>query len=176
MRKRTVIILSSVASITASALGGGVAFGAGQSVPDSVGTIHGCYKASGYATGALTVIDTDAGQSCPSDMTAVNWSQTGPAGPSTAGSSGLDQTMEYGQTGGGGQTILRVNCPSDHPYAMGGGYEDIPVPETVSEDRPAAPSAQGNPLTWTGPAGGWQVQIASNPSNEIWTVYAICAK
>jgi hypothetical protein len=57
---------------------GGVAY---SSIPDPMGVIHGCYENSGRT---LRVIDTGAGQSCGAAETALNWSQRGPAGPTSA--------------------------------------------------------------------------------------------
>jgi hypothetical protein len=53
---------------------GGVAI---ASIPSSDGTIHGCYNGQGQ----LRVIDTESGASCVPGETALNWNQTGPAGP-----------------------------------------------------------------------------------------------
>jgi hypothetical protein len=47
------------------------------SIPSGNGTFTGCVA----STGALKLIDTDAGQICPSGQTQVTWNQTGPAGP-----------------------------------------------------------------------------------------------
>ncbi|HEX5995349.1 MAG TPA: hypothetical protein VFY84_09435, partial [Jiangellales bacterium] len=58
-----------------------VAMGAGAalaSIPDSGGVIHGCY---GRTNGKLRVIDTNAGGKCKPGEVALNWNQTGPAGP-----------------------------------------------------------------------------------------------
>jgi hypothetical protein len=51
------------------------------SIPDGGGVIHGCYKTN---QGTLRVIDTALGQTCSNGETALNWSQTGPAGPQGA--------------------------------------------------------------------------------------------
>jgi hypothetical protein len=185
MRKRAWLLSASGAAILAAGLGGGVAFGAVQSVPDSGGTIHGCYKPSGYATGALMVIDTDAGQSCPSDTTAINWNQTGPsgpAGPSTAGPSGLDVTTVFNQVGYNGETQQKALCPSSHPYALGGGVLQVSGASqgNVLESSPTGSGGSITPDagTWNpaNTAEGWYGHISSNSSNEVWTVYAICSK
>ena len=52
-------------------IAGGFAY---ASIPDSAGVIHGCRKTSG---GALRVIDSDAGQQCAGNETALNWNQVG---------------------------------------------------------------------------------------------------
>jgi hypothetical protein len=74
---RPTIIVSAVA-LAALASGGGAALAATSSIPDAQGVIHGCYLS---ATGALRVIDTNAGQSCKSSEIALQWSQKGPQGP-----------------------------------------------------------------------------------------------
>ena len=59
---------------------GGTAFAAVSSIPDSSGTIHGCYDSGGN----VKVINTSATSMCPRGYTSLNWSQTGPqnsAGP-----------------------------------------------------------------------------------------------
>lgn len=48
------------------------------SIPDAIGVIHGCFRTS---TGALRVIDSDAGETCRSGETSLNWNQQGPTGP-----------------------------------------------------------------------------------------------
>ncbi len=53
---------------------GGVAY---ASIPGPDGTIHGCYKTSNPAQGAVIVVDSAA--SCPSGYTALNWNQPGPS-------------------------------------------------------------------------------------------------
>jgi hypothetical protein len=54
------------------------AVAAAASIPDAQGVIHACRDRK---SGALRVIDTEAGQSCSSREAALTWNQTGPAGP-----------------------------------------------------------------------------------------------
>lgn len=54
---------------------GGIAY---ATIPDGGGVIHACYQKN---QGALRVIDTDKAQTCSSSETPLNWSQTGPPGP-----------------------------------------------------------------------------------------------
>lgn len=70
MRKRRRRWLA-LASVTAFALGGGVAY---ASIPDSAGVIHACYVKSG---GALRVVDS----ACKSSETSLSWNQNGVPGP-----------------------------------------------------------------------------------------------
>jgi hypothetical protein len=72
--RRTAIIVFALALV----LIGGAAL---ASIPDSSGVIHGCYKNNNPAKGSVLVVDSEAGESCPSGFTALNWNQTGPQGP-----------------------------------------------------------------------------------------------
>lgn len=76
MRRIRLLLAATVLALSV----GGLAV-ASASIPDSAGVIHGCYKTSNPARGALVVIDTDAGQTCPSGTSPLNWNQTGPQGP-----------------------------------------------------------------------------------------------
>lgn len=125
----------------------GVANDALASIPDSGGTIHGCYQSPPPAHGAnLQVIDTGNGGSCGGGMVSLTWNQTGPqgpagatgpqgpqgaagatgsqgpAGPSTAGAGGLSVTVVYGSAGSNYQAF--AECPTSLPYVLGGGGED----------------------------------------------------
>jgi hypothetical protein len=70
-RSRTLFVLAAVAG---TAIAGGIVY---ATIPDAGGVIHGCYGNNGK----LRVIDTDAGETCNSSETALNWNQTGPEGP-----------------------------------------------------------------------------------------------
>jgi hypothetical protein len=165
MRKRIVITAASAIAILSVGIGGGAALGASSSIPDSSGTIHGCYRSM---TGALRVIDTGAGGSCLGDETSVKWSQTGPAGPSTAGSSGLDTTT-VSNSGTEGLGRSDVYCPSDHPYVLGGG--GYPLNSGVVDTNASlvldAPDYNTSPQ-------GWAVEV--NVSTDHVRAYAICSK
>src|SRR6266540_988382 len=77
MRRTLAVVLAAALLLVV----GAVAY---ASIPGPDGVIHGCYKTSNPAQGALIAID--SGASCPSGYTALNWNQTGPQGP--AGSTG----------------------------------------------------------------------------------------
>jgi hypothetical protein len=64
----------------AAALVGGVVGVAAASIPDSSGVIHGCYKTNNPNRGQVVVIDTDAGQTCSSGYTTLNWNKSASAG------------------------------------------------------------------------------------------------
>jgi hypothetical protein len=75
---RTVIIGAAALALAA----GGTAAGAAIAGPiDSGGVIHGCYGATNADGTTHNFVLQDAGTTCPNNMTAITWSQTGPAGP-----------------------------------------------------------------------------------------------
>jgi hypothetical protein len=71
---RLIIPVVAAASVAATA---GLAY---SSIPDSAGTIHGCYSVS---KGNLRVIDS-ASASCMASERSLNWNQAGPPGPQGA--------------------------------------------------------------------------------------------
>jgi hypothetical protein len=81
IKNRMVIIAG--ATVLVLAAGGGAAYAASASIPDSAGVIHGCYKpTSNGSVSTLGVIDTALpGGTCPKGQTALSWNQTGPQGP-----------------------------------------------------------------------------------------------
>ena len=78
--RHSTIVLPRAAVFAAAALAviGVVAGVAYATIPDGGGVIHACYQ---NLSGALRVIDTDAGDACHSSETALNFNQTGPQGP-----------------------------------------------------------------------------------------------
>ena len=50
-------------------------------IPDGDGIIHACFKSASTNQGALRVIDTDAGQTCGSSETPIQWQATSPDVP-----------------------------------------------------------------------------------------------
>jgi hypothetical protein len=64
-----------LAVVGALLVAGGIAY---ATIPDASGVIHGCYKIN---QGTLRIIDTGTAQTCSSSETPLNWSQTGPQGP-----------------------------------------------------------------------------------------------
>lgn len=90
------------------------------SIPSDNGVIHGCLQPN---NGNITrVVDAEAGQTCASNETPLNWSQTGPQGP--AGEAG--STGPQGETGPAG-----AQGPAGAPGVS--GYEVVvatlsPVP------------------------------------------------
>jgi hypothetical protein len=116
----------------ALAVGGGIAY---ASIPDSGGTIHGCYFKAG---GLLRVIDTARGQTChPSFELPLNWNQagipgppgaTGPQGPKgDKGDPGITtvRTFEVNSAAvvvDDDRVSARVQCPAGSVVTGGGFY------------------------------------------------------
>ncbi len=77
---KTISRFAAVAAVVALALAAGVASGAIPSGSD--GVIHACYQKPGLLAnpGAVRVIDREAGQSCRSNETPIQWNQQGPKG------------------------------------------------------------------------------------------------
>jgi hypothetical protein len=73
-------------------------------IPSADGTITGCRD---NRTGALRVIDAEAGQSCGSRETALTWNQIGPAGPANTSVQVTRTTLASGAE----QSIV-LTCPS----------------------------------------------------------------
>jgi hypothetical protein len=101
--RRKAIIAATLAVVLASVAGIAVA-----SIPDSNGVIHGCRN---LKSGALRVIDSEAGQTCDSKTeAALTWNQTGPQGP--AGSPGLSNVhVVIDQLHGSGTVSQTLLCP-----------------------------------------------------------------
>jgi hypothetical protein len=168
-----------IASSLVVAAGAGIAY---ASIPGPDGVIHGCYKNSNPAQGALITVDSAA--SCPSGYTALNWNQTGlqgPAGPSTAGSSGLD----IGTYTGGGSAFGYGNnlavCPSDHAHALGGGVDAGGTSGfAITQDEPAifnystGAVTLGSSGTGSVPNAWWSQTVGGGDNGGM--AYVICSK
>ena len=78
-------------------------------IPSADGTIHGCRD---NRTGAVRVIDAEAGQQCSSRETALTWNQTGPAGPpGLAGVHVLDVAIRNAD-GNAYPNVGTLQCPT----------------------------------------------------------------
>jgi hypothetical protein len=93
--------------VIALVAGAGVAAGA---IPDSGGTIHGCYTKTG---GILRVVDTDRNQHCISAVeNDISWGQRGPQGDTgPAGTTGQDAHTAFSTSpipGGPGSAFTAV--------------------------------------------------------------------
>ena len=80
------------------------------SIPDADEVFHGCYS---NRTGALRMIDTEAGDSCTSKESPIFWNQEGPRGP--AGADGEDG--QDGADGHDGDSLVGSQCelPNNTP-------------------------------------------------------------
>ena len=75
----------------------GVAYAA---IPDAGGVIHGCYSKS---KGALRIVDSEQGEACSANETALDWNHTGPPGATGAtGPAGPEaRTLTFNVPAGG---------------------------------------------------------------------------
>jgi hypothetical protein len=71
-RRGNVLVVTLLGTLVAAV---GIGYAA---IPSSDGVIHGCYTT---ASGALRIIDAEAGDTCTKRETPLNWSQQGPPGP-----------------------------------------------------------------------------------------------
>ena len=165
MSKKSTFI---VAVVAFAVLGAGVAT---ATIPDSTGTIHGCYK---KANGNLSIIDTGNGATCQSSETAVAWSQKGVqglAGPQgvqgqqgSQGSAGPDGVDDYSiataqATTSSGHASALASCPTGS-VAVGGGF-DVPA------------SANVTPYESESDGAGWLVTFYGD-DGVTFTAYAVC--
>lgn len=102
-------------------------------IPDSSGVIHGCYNQAANPSGALRVIDTDAGAKCAKNEKALTWNQQGPKGDQgdtgPAGPTGPEgPTGPAGPTGpegpAGGSGAVRITFKDSYTFA-GENFEKI---------------------------------------------------
>jgi hypothetical protein len=165
MSKKTTFIL---AAVTCAVVGAGVA---SATIPDSGGTIHGCYKKT---NGNLTLIDTDKGATCQVSEAGLTWSQKGAQGPpgpqgvqgqqGQQGTTGPDGVDDYSivtaqATTSGGNATAVASCPTGST-AVGGGF-DVPK------------SANVTPFENTGDGDAWKVTFYGD-DRVTFTTYAVC--
>jgi len=109
--------LAIIAVVIAAFVCGGIAW---ASIPGPDGVIHGCYKTSNPAQGALIAIDSAA--SCPSGYAALNWNQTGPQGPSgVSGYQIAEGSVDIPANYTPDKVTVSVSCPSGTKPLGGGG-------------------------------------------------------
>jgi hypothetical protein len=161
MRRR----LLGVSLLVALLLTAGIAY---ASIPGPDGVIHGCYKTANPAKGSLIAIDSAA--SCPSGYTALNWSQTGPAGPQgpagADGVSGHEVVIQAFSAPANQVTSAAVACPTGKKVT-GGGY-------TVGSTDPAVEVRDSAPQT---PANiAWVVSVRNGTGSDVGgnQVFAVC--
>lgn len=144
------------------------------SIPDSSGVIHGCYKTGNPNRGSVIVIDTDAGQSCPSGYATLNWNQTGPQGP--AGAAGTSYNFKVYSNAA---QDLRLAPGASNIYEYG-----CPGLDYVVRDISAGWSASGDVAGQTYPVGdadglvrAWRYSLRNNGSIEsVIRLYVVCAE
>ena len=112
------------------------------------------------------VLSLQTGRGCPTGTTGISWNRRGPAGPSTAGPTGLDvRWISARKTSTGGTGSANAQCPASHPYLVGGGVGSTGI---VQQSGPSG-FMSGHP--------GWGVTVkASKPSNADVYAFAACAK
>jgi hypothetical protein len=167
--RKTLILVAALLAVV------GAAAAATAAIPDANGVIHGCYKRNAPNRGLMRVIDSEAGQTCPSGYAPLNWNRTGPAGPrgpaGPAGASGVSGYEIIGSTKtvqvDAGQTnygdFIDTCAARNKRPVGGGGYLTLP-------------DAVGDPPS---PAPGWSVG-ATFPFNngqgtEAWVVQLVRA-
>ena len=123
---------------------------AGASIPDSGGSIHGCYKDSDLDKGSLYVID--SAETCPTGYTALNWNQTVPR-------SGASQDFDLSP----GEHRITMLCPTGYAVFSGGwsqGADNV----HIFSSRPQ----------YT-PTEGWVFDVDNTAaSNAGMSFYVIC--
>src|SRR5258708_1961630 len=144
------IALLLAGTLVAAGVGAGIA---SASIPDSSGVIHGCYKVPVPAHGTpLSVIDTNAGGTCPSGTVALTWYK-GTGDLTTQGSPGtaLAQNVITVQPGSEGFSTAQclpgmVVTGGGHSFVNFGGTEPIGV--TLFQSVPSNPEP-GPPNAYT---------------------------
>jgi hypothetical protein len=125
---KRIVVVAAALLVLAS---GAVALAA---IPSADGTIHGCRD---NRTGALRVIDAEAGQSCTAKETALTWNQTGPQGQAGAnGVSGYELVVRDVVLASTASEFVTATCPSGK-RALGGSA-------AMSSQVPFNPNAINN--------------------------------
>jgi hypothetical protein len=167
--KKPIIVLAAALLLV---IGAAIAY---ASIPGPDGVIHGCYKTSNPAQGALIAIDSAA--SCPSGYTALNWNQTGPQGPAgpqgAPGISGYETVQANGTYPSGyvqDMINIEVTCPTGKHVLGGGGALQArnPTDYSLVYSQPFGDPSNGWNMQWIGPS-----TIATSDIHV--TGYAICA-
>lgn len=91
-------------------------------IPNSDGTLQGCYMSGGTMKGLLRVVDSSA--DCKSTETAISWSQRGPKGdPGPSGSGGLEALTLGGEAVTGGRADVFLTIPGVAGPVTAAGHE-----------------------------------------------------
>lgn len=90
-------------------------------IPNSDGTLQGCYMTSGTVKGLLRVVDSSA--DCKSTETPISWSQRGPKGdPGAAGSGALEALTLGGEPLSEGRADTYLTFPGVTGSVTAGGH------------------------------------------------------
>jgi hypothetical protein len=132
-------------------------------IPAADGTITGCRD---NRTGALRVIDAEAGQSCGSREALLTWNQTGPAGPQgPAGANGVSGYEVVTAAGMGGFTAT-VTCPTGKQAISGGAHWNGLTRDPIENFRLVGSYPTADRTGWT---------VEYDLRGNTVDAYAICA-
>jgi hypothetical protein len=139
-------------------VGGGYAW---ASIPDSSGTIQGCY--TNKSPHVLRVIDTAKATQCPSGTTALSWNQQGPAGTPGLTNTGWHRAT-IGIPGNQATATADINCPTGQ-LVVAAGFERWTQGSAV----------QTASYPWSD--GTWHMTFdtTGNPDGGVGTVTLLCA-
>ena len=107
------------------------------SIPDATGQIHGCYKAAGKTTHALSVIDSARTATCPKGMLPLNWN---------TGALIYQNTQAFTGPFTGGQTVASFTVPAGLMCVQGAASAYTTGSPGVLLDVALLPSTNGLPV------------------------------
>jgi hypothetical protein len=167
-----VVKVSIVGAAAVALVAAGTAAGAAirYSPRSGSGVIHGCYHKPAV-NGSHSFMLQNARTACPPGYSAISWNQKGPAGPSTAGPSGLNViTVVNAATAFPRPSLAIATCPAGHPYLIGGGGSAGVSPQTggntptfMGTDSPLYDAVEKDGGSGF-PAGATTVDVAGNGS------------
>lgn len=167
MKRSLAIALVVLATVAAA----GTAYAA---IPSADGVISACKTKDG----AIKLIDTEKGQSCPGSQQLVEWNKAGPAGQDGQdgqdGVSGYETVFEQSATTSSGDKTVWAACPSGKQVLGGGaGVYGVQFAEGQA-------IVDGVALVQSHPANGtsWAARASEFiPTDDAWylAVWAICA-
>lgn len=153
MRKLTVVLGAAILLVL-----GGVA---SASIPSADGTIHGCYKTSNPAKGAVIVIDTEAGGVCPSGYAVLDWPGHKPLITMVVSGNKLDGSVQR----------FEVSCPPLEPEPREATSAHVWARDDSASDGmtvdPALRYSYRPVLTETGQYTGYRFAIQGTPGQLI---------
>jgi hypothetical protein len=184
-------ILIGLTAIVALGVAGGIAY---AGIPGGNGVISGCYAKSG----ALRVIDSEAGAKCSALQKPISWNQQGPQGqpgsPGRDGVSGYDVLIQSPVRVDPGELAQSIqHCYPGHVPISGGWYPSdangtVTIDSVISWQDVLAVASAPYPYfhqgagTWpirlsmpTNGGAGWLVTLRNLSDEAIWyQVYAVC--